>query len=106
MDIDIDPRDERWEALVAASSRLRTALDAYRAPLVDRGVAEHELAALHRMAAGGAADPAALSGRLLLVASAVGSVRVLSPALAELRAAVGKFGPGVTSVTVIAPPRR
>ncbi|NJQ07193.1 hypothetical protein HCN56_16775 [Streptomyces lonarensis] len=99
-------RDDRWEALVAASARLRTALDDYRAPLIDRGIAEQELTALHRMAAGGAADPAALSGRLLLVASAVGSVRVLSPALAELRAAVGRFGPGVTSVTVIPPPRR
>ncbi|NJQ14743.1 hypothetical protein HCN52_07245 [Streptomyces bohaiensis] len=99
-------RDDRWDALVSASARLRTALDDYRAPLIDRGVAEQELAALHRMAAGGAADPSALSGRLLLVASAVGSVRVLSPALAELRAAVGRLGPGVTSVTVIPPPHR
>ncbi|WP_103501836.1 MULTISPECIES: DUF5955 family protein [Streptomyces] len=98
-------QDVRWEALLSASARLRTALDEYRSHLTDRSVAERELAELNVMAAKGAADPSALSGRLLLVASAVGSVRVLNPALAELREAVSRFGPPERRVTVIPTPR-
>jgi hypothetical protein len=71
---------------------MRAALEKYAAPLTDRAVAERELAVLEAMARAARPDEMALRHGLLLLASAVGSVRVLAPALGELRAAVELFG--------------
>lgn len=84
-------RARRRAELESALSRLREALEGYPAPLTDRAVAERELAELEALARARRPDPAALRHGLLMLASAVGSVRVLAPALAELRAAVDGF---------------
>jgi hypothetical protein len=84
-------RERRRAELESALGRLREALEGYSAPLTDRAVAERELAGLEAVARTARPDEAALRQGLLLLASAVGSVRVLAPALAELRSAVDRF---------------
>ncbi|MGP4111207.1 DUF5955 family protein [Streptomyces sp. 4N509B] len=79
-------------ALRAAVDRLRGELGDYRAVLADREVAERALASMERMCEERVPDLAVLRDALLLVAAAVGSVRVLSPALGELRATVELLG--------------
>ncbi|CAG7653626.1 DUF5955 family protein [Actinacidiphila bryophytorum] len=73
--------------LPAAVARLERDLAAYRPALPDRAVAEVELAALARQAAGAPA-PDQLRHSLLLVAAALGSVSALTAPLAALREAV------------------
>ncbi len=85
-------QDPRVDALRDAVSRLRRALAAHPARLPDRDAAEDELAALDAMARGGEPEVPRLRRSLLLVAGAVGSVSALAAALAELRAAVDRFG--------------
>lgn len=85
--------DSRTTALRVAVDRLRRELGDYRATLTDREVAERELTQLERACDhhGPPPDPAVLRDALLLVAAAVGSIRTLASALAELRDAVELF---------------
>lgn len=85
--------DPRLVELERSLGGLREALEQYAAPLTDRAVAERELALLEAMVRAARPEEAALRQGLLLLASAVGSVRALAPALAEVRAAVDLFGP-------------
>ncbi|WP_438873722.1 DUF5955 family protein [Streptomyces alkaliterrae] len=84
---------ERARALRAAVSGLRHALARHPVELPDRAVAEEELAALAAMAAESEPEPARLRGALLLVLGALGSVSALAEPLAELNAAISRFGP-------------
>ncbi|MFC7979369.1 DUF5955 family protein [Streptomyces cinereoruber] len=84
--------DPRVTGLRSAVSRLRRELASHRAELVDREIAEGELAALDAMALGGAPEVRRLSRSLLIVAGCVGSVSALADALAGVRHAVELFG--------------
>lgn len=98
------------EAVRSALARLRRDLDAYTPPLTDRTVAERELATLTAAVDTGRPDRAVLRQGLLLLASSVGSVRVLAPALAALREAIDLFGTGypvgLPGVSAVPAPRR
>ncbi|WP_244501102.1 DUF5955 family protein [Streptomyces sp. TP-A0874] len=78
--------------LHTAVCRLRLELAGYPADLRDRAVAEEELAVLDAMVRSGSPDVLRLRRSLLLVASALGSVSALAPALAEMREAIDRFG--------------
>ncbi|RKN38285.1 DUF5955 family protein [Streptomyces hoynatensis] len=84
--------DPRLLALREAATRLRRDLNAFRAPLADREIAERELTALDGLIAAGVPDEAALRHTLLLIAAAVGSVSALAPGVVRLRHAVELFG--------------
>ncbi|MFG2575077.1 DUF5955 family protein [Streptomyces sp. NPDC048481] len=84
--------DHRVAGLRTAVSRLRRELAAYRAEFPDRVIAEDELAALAAMAAHGVPEISRLRRSLLLIAGSVGSVSALAGSLADVRAAVDRFG--------------
>lgn len=84
--------------LRVAVGRLRCQLAAHRPLLPDRGVAEDELDELARQADNanqvmGLPDPERMRHSLLLVASALGSVRALAVPLGALREAVEQLAP-------------
>ncbi|MEU3710913.1 DUF5955 family protein [Streptomyces catenulae] len=85
----VDPR--RYE-LRTAVARLRRELALLSYELPDRAVADDELAALDAMVREGLPEVPRLRRSLLLIAGAVGSVSALSPALADVRAGVERFG--------------
>lgn len=85
----VDPR--RYE-LRTAVARLRRELALLPYELPDRAVADDELAALDAMVREGLPEVPRLRRSLLLIAGAVGSVSALSPALADVREGVERFG--------------
>ncbi|MFF2777633.1 DUF5955 family protein [Streptomyces sp. NPDC058052] len=85
--------DPRVAGLRSAVARLRRELAGHRVEFADREIAEDELAALDAMAVSGAPEVWRLRRSLLLVAGSLGSVSVLTDALAAVRHAVELFGP-------------
>ncbi|HET9379582.1 MAG TPA: DUF5955 family protein [Streptomyces sp.] len=84
--------DPRVTELRAAVARLSRELAAHRVHVPDRAVAAEELAALSALPDGVAPEIRRLRRSLLLIAGAIGSVSALSGGLAQVRAAVERFG--------------
>lgn len=84
--------DPRVQELRGAVARLRRQLAVLPGELPDRGAADDELAALDAMVSHGMPEVPRLRRSLLLIAGAVGSVSALSPALAEVREGIDRFG--------------
>ncbi|MEU8914024.1 DUF5955 family protein [Streptomyces nigrescens] len=84
--------DPRVKELRGAVARLRRQLAVLPGELPDRVAADDELAALDAMVSHGMPELPRLRRSLLLIAGAVGSVSALSPALAEVREGIDRFG--------------
>ncbi|MGW3010733.1 DUF5955 family protein [Streptomyces sp. NPDC001219] len=84
--------DQRVQELRGAVARLRRQLAVLPGELPDRVAADDELAALDAMVSHGMPEVPRLRRSLLLIAGAVGSVSALSPALAEVREGIDRFG--------------
>ncbi|WP_411139072.1 DUF5955 family protein [Streptomyces sp. C10] len=84
--------DPRVKELRGAVARLRRQLAVLPGELPDRAAADDELAALDAMVSHGMPEVPRLRRSLLLIAGAVGSVSALSPALAEVREGIDRFG--------------
>ncbi|MFD5733220.1 DUF5955 family protein [Streptomyces sioyaensis] len=84
--------DPRVHELRGAVARLRRQLAVLPGELLDRAAADDELAALDAMVSHGLPEVPRLRRSLLLIAGAVGSVSALSPALAEVREGIDRFG--------------
>ncbi|MFD9205819.1 DUF5955 family protein [Streptomyces sioyaensis] len=84
--------DPRVHELRGAVARLRRQLAVLPGELMDRTAADDELAALDAMVSHGLPEVHRLRRSLLLIAGAVGSVSALSPALAEVREGIDRFG--------------
>ncbi|MFI5806289.1 DUF5955 family protein [Streptomyces sp. NPDC051561] len=83
-----DPRVAELHTVVA---RLRRELASLPFELMDRAIAEDELADLAAMVLGGSPEVPRMRRSLLLIAGAIGSVSALAPAVARVRAAVDRF---------------
>ncbi|MFI5520594.1 DUF5955 family protein [Streptomyces platensis] len=84
--------DPRVKELRGAVARMRRQLAVLPGELPDRVAADDELAALDAMVSHGMPEVPRLRRSLLLIAGAVGSVSALSPALAEVREGIDRFG--------------
>ncbi|MFJ3952043.1 DUF5955 family protein [Streptomyces sp. Je 1-4] len=88
----VEGDDPRVKELRGAVARLRRQLAVLPGELPDRVAADDELAALDAMVSHGMPEVPRLRRSLLLIAGAVGSVSALSPALAEVREGIDRFG--------------